>query len=408
MTEEVAELVLRDNYNQTQAISVTADQASDLFSEQMRYIRHLERQDKLDAKLEYLPDNEETAERAAAGEGLFRPELAILLSYSKIDLYDQLIQSDVPEDPFLRAELERYFPSRLGERFLERIYQHRLKREIIATYITNSMVNRAGPTFAFRLAEVTGAKSPDIARAYTAAREIFQMRDVWSAVEALDNKALASVQMQMLHFASGLIERATVWLLRNRRAPIDIAETVGFFKDGVSELIDSFPKPMSAEIRLRLKRRTKSMVSSGVPEKLATRVASFVPLSTALDIVEVAKNTNRDVTSVGGIYYDLGARLHLLWLRDQTSELQVANHWHYLAKWSLRSEFHNQQRLLAGEVITNGNASKPKTMVDNWIQQNKPAFDRYEKLMTELRSGSNVDFAMLSVALGEVQTLLRH
>ncbi len=407
MTDEVAELVLRDNYNQTQAISVTANQASDLFSEQMRYIRHLERQDKLDPKLEYLPDNEEATERATASEGLVRPELAILLSYSKIDLYDQLIQSDVPEDRFLRAELERYFPARLGERFLDNIYQHRLKREIIATYITNSMVNRAGPTFAFRLAEVTGAKSPDIARAYTAAREIFQMRDIWSAIEQLDNKAPANIQMQMLHFASGLIERATVWLLRNRRPPIDIADTVEFFKDGVCELIESFPKPMSAEIRLRLKRRTKSMVSSGVPEELAIRVASFVPLSTALDIVEVAKNTARDVTSVAGIYYDLGARLHLLWLRDQTSELQVANHWHYLAKWSLRSEFHNQQRLLAGEVIANGNSGKPKTMVDNWIQKNDAAFKRYEQLMTELRSGSSIDFAMLSVALGEVQTLLR-
>ncbi len=408
MTDEVADLVLRDNYNQTQAISVTASQSPELFSEQMRYIRHLERQDKLDSKLEYLPDNEESVERATAGEGLVRPELAILLSYSKIDLYDQLIRSDVPEDPFLRAELERYFPVRLGDKFRDNIYEHRLKREIIATYITNSLVNRAGPTFAFRLADVTGATAPDIARAYTAAREIFQMRDIWSAVEALDNKASAKVQMQMLHFASGLIERATVWLLRNRRAPLDIAETVEFFKNGVSELIESFPKPMSAEIRLRLKRRTKAMVSSGVPEKLATRVAYFVPLSTALDIVEVAKNTNQAVATVGSVYYDLGARLHLLWLRDQTSELSVANHWHYLARWSLRSEFHNQQRIIAGEVIDQSNASKPKTMVDNWIQKNEAAFNRYEQLMTELRSGGNVDFAMLSVALGEVQALLRH
>ncbi|MDH3693705.1 MAG: NAD-glutamate dehydrogenase, partial [Gammaproteobacteria bacterium] len=368
MTDEVADLVLRDNYNQTQAISVTASRASELFSEQMRYIRHLERQDKLDSKLEYLPDNEESVDRATAGDGLVRPELAILLSYSKIDLYDQLIQSDVPEDPFLRAELERYFPVRLGDKFRDNIYQHRLKREIIATYITNSLVNRAGPTFAFRLADVTGATAPDIARAYTAAREIFQMRDIWSAVEALDNKTPAKLQMQMLHFASGLVERATVWLLRHRRAPLDIADTVEFFKDGVSELIESFPKPMSAEIRLRLKRRTKSMVSSGVPEELATRVACFVPLSTALDIVEVAKNNDQEVATVGSVYYDLGARLHLLWLRDQTSELSVANHWHYLAKWSLRSEFHNQQRILAGEVIDQGSSSKPKTMVDNWIQ----------------------------------------
>jgi len=405
MEDEVAQLVLRDNYGQTQAISVAAAHAPTLLPEHARFIRSLERRGRLDRGLEFLPDEEAIAERQANHQGLTRPELAILLSYSKIQLYDRLIQSDVPEDPFLHNDLGSYFPKVLSERYLGPMSQHKLRREIVATHITNSMVNRVGPTFAFRLSEVSGVDYGDIARAYTAARQIFGLRSTWKRIEELDNVVPAQTQIQMLMDAGGLIERATLWLLRNRRAPIDIAKTVDFFEDGVAELIASLPKPLAAENRLRLKKRAKKLVADGVPTALATEVAGFVSMSSALDIVDVAKTTDRKIVDVASIYFMLGAKLEFLWLRDQVADLPVRNKWHSLAKSSVRSDLHNQQRELTADVLRTDDSGRPQTIVDKWVTQNQSAYDRFTQLIAELKGLSQVDFAMLSVALSESQIL---
>ncbi len=407
MTDEVAELVLHDNYGQTQAISMACMQAPALLQEHSRFIRHLERTGKLNRALEFLPDEEALGERLAAEEGLTRPELAIVLCYAKMTLYEHLVESDAPEDPFLRHELEHYFPDRLAERFPEQMFEHRLKREIISTHITNSMVNVAGPTFAFRLSTISGAQLSDIARAYTAARQIFGMRAIRTRIEALDNKVSARVQMQMLMDAGELIERVTLWLLRNRRAPLDIASTVEFFEGGVGTLAAGLSRSLAAENRLRLKRRTKELVSHGVPPDLAGEVAGFIPLSSALDIIEVAKTAERDVSLVASVYFALGARLELIWLRDQVSRLTTDNQWHLLAKSSLRTDFHNEQRSLSAAVLRATSGSRAKSMVEAWIQEHRSAFDRYARVVAELRSAAGVDFAMLSVALSELQTLAR-
>ncbi|NIW04256.1 MAG: NAD-glutamate dehydrogenase [Gammaproteobacteria bacterium] len=407
MTDEVAQLVLSDNYGQTQAISIAASQAQALLQQHGRFMRHLERNGHLNRRLEFLPDDDGLADRLAANEGLTRPEISILLCYAKMTLYQQLLDSDVPEDPFLRHELEHYFPDRLAARFKTQMYEHRLKREIIATHITNSMVNVAGLSFAFRLSEVSGMDPPSVARAYAGARQIFGMRELWHQIEALDNRVAARTQTRMLLDAVGLIERATLWLLRNREAPLDIAETVEFFEEGVGALAASLPRPLAAENRLRLKRRTKELVSQGVPAELAVRVAGLIPLSSALDIVDVARAAAREVGLVASVYFALGAKLELLWLRDQVANLPTQSHWHLLAKSSLRSDFHHQQRRLTAAALTAGRGGQAKSFVNAWVDENRPGYDRYKLLMGELRSSSGFDYAMLSVALSELQTLSR-
>lgn len=406
MTDDIAELVLGDNYGQTQAISIAAMQASALLAEHARFIRRLERHGKLDREGEFLPNTKSIADRLAAQEGLTRPEIAVLLAYSKMTLYDELLASDVPEDTYLSNELPRHFPKRLGERFSKEMSDHRLRREIIATHITNSMVNRVGPTFAFRMQEETGATSPDIARAYTAAHEIFGIHDLWSEIESLDNKVAAQAQMQMLVDTGGLLERATLWLLRNRRPPLDIASTVAYFQTGVRELADSFPKPLAAENRLTVKQRHKHLCSEGIPSELALRVSGLVSLSSALDIIEVAKIGKRDVPFVAALYFDLGARLDLQWLREGIAALKTPNHWHTLAKSALRNDLHIQQRYLTADVLRKaGGAMRPKALVDNWVEQNQLVVDRFMERVSDLKASDTVDFAMLSVALSEVHTL---
>ncbi|MGH2405716.1 MAG: NAD-glutamate dehydrogenase domain-containing protein, partial [bacterium] len=226
MTNEVAELVLRDNVGQTRALSNARAQAASMLDVHARYIASLEQMGRLDRAIEFLPTADALAERKAAGLGLTTPELAVLLAYTKIALFDVLVASDVPEDPYLSAELERYFPTPLRQRFRDRMQGHRLRREIIATSVTNTMVNQAGISFAFRLTEETTAAAPDIARAHAIAREVFAMPALWAEMEALDTRVAADTQTAMILEGRRLVERATRWLLRNRRPPFDIAAAI--------------------------------------------------------------------------------------------------------------------------------------------------------------------------------------
>jgi glutamate dehydrogenase len=323
-------------------------------------------------------------------------------------LYPELLSADVPEDPFLSDALKLHFPKRLAERFYDQMYKHRLKREIIATHVTNSLVNRAGPTFVFRMHEETGANSPAIARAFTACHEIFAIDELWKQIESLDNKIDAGVQTQLLNDTIALLERGTRWLLRNRRSPLDIAATVSYFQAGVRELTESFPKPLAAEMRLTLKKRTKQLASENVPGPLAAAAGGLFALSSALDIVEVAKVSKRDVVFVASVYFALAARLDLEWLRQQIAGLKTQNRWHTFAKSALRNDLHIQQRSLTAELLQGVKRNmRPKTLIDSWISTNQMTVDHFTTLMSELKASESVDFAMLSVALREVHRLLR-
>jgi glutamate dehydrogenase len=405
MTEEVAQLVLHDNYSQTQAISLAASNATQLFRQQMRFIRALERDGVLNRALEYLPDDESAADRVQKDLGLYRAELSVLLAYSKLTLNASLMNSDVPEDPFLSTTLFQYFPPVLQERFPEVMSEHRLRREIIVTHIVNEMVNRAGPTFAFRLSELTGASYPHIARAYTVATEAFGIRQLWADIESLDNEVADQVQKSMLGDVTGLIERASAWLLQNRPETMNISETVEYFKEGVRALTESYPQSMAASNRLHQKKRSQRLIASGVPKEIAFQVSYVVAMSSALDIIEVARETDSDVSHVAGVYYGLGDRLSIQWLREQVSELQVRNHWQAMASFSLRNDLHEQQKSLARMVITSGSKAHGRRTLSHWLNENAASCDRFLSLIADFKASRDVDFAMLSVAISQVKSM---
>ena len=348
------------------------------------------------------------AERAAAQEGLTRPELAIALSYSKMKLYDRLLATEVPEAPFLASELDAYFPAVLSEKFTDQVHSHRLKREIIATQIINDLINRLGPSFEFRVSEETGATAGDIVRAYAAARAIFDLPAVWGTIEKLDNEVSAQAQIEMMVIVRGLLERAILWLLRNRRGGEEIGAMVQSFQAGVETLSESLPRPLDAESRLELRKRTRRLAGTGVPEELAVLISQLVYLSSALDIVDVATRSKAEVARVAAVYFDLGARLELQWLREQVAHLTVRNNWHNLAKSALRHDLHNQQRILAAQATAAGSGRKrPKDVVDQWMSESEIEVDRYMQVVNELKAGGQADFAMLSVALNEVRQLVQ-
>ncbi len=408
MTDEVARLVLHDNYHQAQAISATEALAPQLLDGHARLMRRLERERKLNRKLECLPDDKTITERHTQGKGLTRPELAVLLAYSKNTALAALLDSGVPEDPYLSAELERYFPAPLRERFGAEMQRHRLRREIIATAIANGMINRVGSTFVNWLREETGSDVPEVARAYTVAREIFDLLTTWGEIESLDDRVHAHVQNAMVIETRKLVERSALWLLRNRRQPMDVADEVRTFAPGAANLFEQLPKLLVGADLEELERRTGHLTAQNVPSELAARIAALEPMSAALDIIEVARGSDRDVDEVGAVYFTLGARLDLDWLRGQIVALPVESHWDNLAKASLRDDLFMQHRGLAASVLAaGGDGGGPEELVDAWLDDNQVRVRRCLDTFADLRSAGTATIAMLSVGLRELRNLVQ-
>ena len=405
MTDLVGELVLRDNYGQTQAISLAAGQAPGLLRQHMRFIRDLEKQGNLSRSLEFLPLDEAASERLLKGQGLMRAELSVILAYSKLRLNARLIDSDVPEDPFLGARLKEYFPAVLGERFATLMNDHPLKREIIVTHIVNDMVNRAGLTFAYRLRELIGARESHIARAFAVSVEVFQLRNIWAGIEQLDNVVGDDVQRHMLMEVSGLLERVSSWLVRFRPESMNIRETVEYFQPGVIALLDSFPRTLGSSHRLQQKKTQRKLVNAGVPGELATRVSYSTSLSSALDIVDVAQTLDEEVARAAAIYFAIGDVLGLHWLRDQVHGLAVRNHWQAMAAFSLRNSIHQQQKELTSLVLTTQKHATGRKMLNHWIAENKQASHDFLILVEDFKAAREIDFAMLSVAISRLEAL---
>jgi glutamate dehydrogenase len=407
MTDAVAERVLRGSYLQTQALSLALAQAPAMLDVHDRMMRSLEHAGRLDRDLEALPDGEAVAERAAARAGLTQPELAVLLAYSKITLYAALLDSDLPEDPALEAELAAYFPAPLPERFGDRLARHRLRREIVATRVTNGIVDRAGITFAFRLHEDTGAPPADIARAYAVARDVFDLGGFCADVEALDIEVAASTQIAMLLEARRLVERATRWLLRSRPRPLDIGAEIERFADGAAVVARALPGVLVAAEREAFEGRVTALVENGVPADLARRVATLSDLFAALDIVGVAAVTERSVDEVAAVHFLVGGRLHLHWLRDQIATLPRENRWQAMARAALRDDLFSLHAELTADVLRGG-AGEPvdaEARLEGWIEANRALVERCLDILSEIRAGGAYDLTTLPVALRELRNV---
>ncbi len=409
MTEEVGQLVLRQNYLQPQAINVSLSVAPQMLPDHSRVIRELEKRGKLNRALEFLPSDEEIANRESARQGMLAPELAVLLAYSKIELFQELIASDVPEDPFLRKELVAYFPTPLRERYQQQMDNHPLKREIIATYITNSVLNRMGSTFIFRLREETGEAAPEIARAYAAARDVCDARTLWADIERLDNRVPAKLQIEMQLAARRLLERATHWLLRNRRAPLDVETTVNEFQEGIAMLRHALPELLEPSQRNWFDEEQQRLVDAGVPPKLAHWVTCLGVMYSGFDLVEVASQTDLPVEDVAGAYFALAERLQLHWLRQHIAELPVTNHWQDRARAALLSGLYDLGRILTADALRQTGADgDPRQRLEQWLTRNQTGVERTLGMFADLRaSGGQPDLAMLSVAMRELNNLVQ-
>ncbi|HSC02604.1 MAG TPA: NAD-glutamate dehydrogenase [Solirubrobacteraceae bacterium] len=408
MTDAVGEQVLYGSYTQTQALSLAMAQAAPMVDVHARLIRYLEQNAGLNRKIEFLPSDDTIDERKAAHQGLVASELGVVMAYQKIHLYKQLLESDLPEDAFLAHDLERYFPPPLPERFSAQMKKHRLKREIIATVVANQLVDRAGTTFAFRLLEETGALPAVLARAYAAAREVLDMRSYWDAVESLDNQVSANTQLEMLIEARRLVERSTRWLIRANPYQVSIAQSIRRFKPGGELLAAALPDALEGEDREAFDGRAAELEHAGVPAELARRAAGMQSMLALFDIVEVAAATERDPEDVLKVYFRLGSRLELNWLRERIIDLPRANRWQALARAALRDDLFNLYRELTRKVLeTGGDDADPQAAIETWSERNAEVLDRALGMVAEIRASRIYDNTTLPVALREVRALLR-
>ncbi|MEV0159448.1 glutamate dehydrogenase [Nonomuraea fuscirosea] len=407
MTDEVADLVLRDNYAQNVVLAASRSQAVEMLHIHARYLRKLERDGLVNRELEFLPSDKTLAERRQARLGLTAPEFAVLLAYTKLVADAELLGSDLPDDPYLASWLVSYFPSALRERFRTYMDEHPLRREIITTCVVNELVNSAGTTFTFRFGEETGASTPDIVRAYLVAREVFDLPSFYRAVESLDNEIDTATQIAMLLEARKLAERGARWLLVNRRPPLDLAGSVSFFMKGFNGLLAHIPKLLTGPDLAAYEDRRDSFAARGVPMELAERVAGMVPAYSTLDLVEISSLTGRPVSEVAEVYFDLADRLQLARLRERIIALPRDNRWNSIARSALRDDLYAAHASLTRDVLAHSKPGlPPEERLARWSDANSAAVSRARQTLSEIWESDNFDLATLSVALRAIRTLV--
>ncbi len=403
MTDSISDLVLDNNYKQTQALSLAEREAIFRTGEYKRLIQSMESSGRLNRQLEFIPNDVELLERKSAGKGLTRPELSVLISYAKSQLKEELVDSKVPDDDYMLTAVETAFPVRLRTEFNDNIHGHRLRREIIATQLANDMVNNMGLIYVDRMEQSTGVDSSSIVRAYVTARDVFGMPDLIRQIEALDYQVSSDVQMELISLLMRLVRRTSRWFIRNRRGLIEPSVQIAFFKSTVHQLRESLPNIVNSKLRQELDDRTQYFVAKGVPVELASSVAVVTELYPFLGIIEAAQTINEPVERIAKMFFSLSERLELDWFAQQITGLKIDNYWQAMARESYRDDLEWQQRSLAVAAIRHiCEQGDIDACIGRWMDQQKTMVDRWREMLLELQKSETQEFAMYSVAIREL------
>ncbi len=415
MTDEVAELVLRDNYEQNLALANAARNSRSLLHVHEQWMRDLESKGLLDRELEALPSTREVKRRIEAGGALCQPELAVLMAYTKIVLAEELLASDLPEDRYLDLDLQAYFPVPVQAGFMDQVGEHPLRREIIVTQVVNDLVNGAGMTYWPRLAGETGASAAELTRANFVAREIFGSLPLRRELEEYDNVLDAAVQTRMRVEMRTLVERASRWLVTNRRPPLDSQGNVEFFASYVQETMLELPSLLTGAELAAYEERRRSLESQDVPPELAARVASFDVAYTLLNIVEIADRVGLAPAEVARVHFALGERLGLAALQQRIVDLPRADQWQTMARAALRDDLHAVHAQLTGEVLAateepSGDDTDPReaaaARVAAWESASGGVVENAVGALAAVFADEPTDIAKVSVGLRLVRGLL--
>ena len=410
MTDEVGRLVLADNYDQSLALSVAQSGGyweSDAYG---RFMRALERDGRLNRSVEGLPSNDNLHERANRKEGLTRPELAVLLAYAKLQLFDELNHSTLPDDPFLVATLKSYFPAEAGEKLPKGLAAHRLKREIIATVIANDMVNRGGPVFVHRLKEASASEASALARAYTMALHAFGIHKLADRINALDNKVPAAVQVGMHAKLALHLMRQTLWFLRHVPASVPIAEAIAPYSQGVDKLRGTFSTLVSKAEGKAIEDTIAELRAAGIPEDLSDDISVLPAIGATPDIARLSAETKKPLDMVAGAYFAAARTIGVDRLRLSAERMVLPEHWDRLAVRRLIDDLFVHQRALAARALGNGTTGEDRAAgnaaVERWAQAHAEQVDRVSTLIGDLERSGTFTVARLTLAASQIRDLL--
>jgi glutamate dehydrogenase len=406
MTDEVGRLVLADNYFQTQSLSVSGMRGDKLLDAQASFIRALEKAGRLNRAVEFLPSDDEIAERRAQRIGLTTPERAVLLAYSKMVLFDDLVKGKLIDDEYVGRALGAYFPEQIRARYAAVLPRHPLKREIIATVVANTMINRTGPVFVHRMQEETGATPDEVTRAFILVRDAYGFEALWAAIDVLDNKVPSAVQSEMLIEAGRLVLKATLWFLRRRRERLPIAEVLAIFQPGLAAFRAGLPAILSGVDRESFEATARRLAGKGVPQELARDMAGLDALYSVLDATEVARETERPLEAIARLHFALAGDLELHWFAERITALPTDTPWQALARNALRDDLASLQRLLTMHVAKlSPRSADPAAMIAVWKDRYAQPIARLEAMRGELKRAGPLDLAVLSVLLRELRGL---
>jgi len=396
MTSDVSRLVLQDNFWQNQVISLSRSQGLRLLDEQARLMRDLEGDGVLNRVVEVLPDETEIARRMADKQGLTRPELAVLLAYAKIYLNHHIIQSELPDLAILNPRLLSYFPERLQHAYPEDIKLHPLRREITATILTNSIVNRMGITFVHETKRQAGVEGADVVRAYLIVRDLLDLVSLWRDLEAIETLP-STFQTDLMQIIYENVKRITDWFLRLNKKHKDIEETLTYFKHDFELLKETLPSFFAPKQHQAFEEKCENYVHLGLPQILAERLLNLEPLVSGPDIIVLSKELSIDLKTVARIYFAVGQQLGFEWLRQAAFDLSGDTHWQQGASAAFIEELYVDQRMIVKRVLTSGKPSKELLKKDGTISSQVLDTSDVESILFDLMNASTVDFAMMTV-----------
>ncbi len=401
MTDEVAMLVLRNNYLQTLCLTLAIERNEADMGFYERLMLKLEEIGDLDREIEFLPTSAEMASREDAGEGLTRPELSVLLSYAKISLYELLLESDVIDDDYFKKELLRYFPTTMHNGYDDEISGHKLRREIIATRLSNLMINRGGPAFIRSLVDQSGATPAQIATAFAMAYDSFEMLSLNTEIDKLDNKINSDVQVRLYLKVQNLLRRQTAWFLRFvDNGKTDLNKIVTLYKDGIQTLMNSFSDHLPAESFEFVQKQAAELIDAGVPKKLANTMAAMRYLDNASDIVRVAERANFDLKHVAKLYFSVGDFMGIQWLISNARKMQMHDYYDRLAINRLINGLQTTHRQIVVSILAQDD-DKDKAL-KLWKHKYADEIAKANVAITNVNASGALTLAKLAVAAAHI------
>lgn len=411
MTEEVGLLSLDANYRQSQILSIAQTVSTDMLEPHKRLISSLHKKGFLDPKLEFLPNVEELDNRAKEGQGLTRPELSVLMAYTKMDLYNTLLSSKLSNEKVLEElYLYSYFPTKLQKKYKDMMDNHRLKREIVATQVTNELINRMGLTFLDRMMDETGHEACTITRAFIISKKLLGAQVWYDKIDELDNAVSAEVQRELRGVVKGVVESTAFWILRNGKdKPLNINKAISTFAVPFAEVSKNLEKHLTTDMKQRIFERQSHWLKLGVPEKIAKLWSHIPTLNCSADVATISIETGQSISDVMNLHFKVGECLDMQILHNRTRSIPVENNWQRVGSLAIIEQLYGYQKQITGQVITDKKGIKYKKsedVVTKWLDQKNGAIVQYRKFITELEESEETSHAMLNVALGQLKGIL--